>query len=437
MKKTKKLISFLLVIFFVINASGCTVLYKAIKGREPLKPVVKSDVNYVKSINETDLFNTMDILKNLSARNSQRIAGTLGEKKAGDYITRVLESYNFKVNKNIFEVKYKSKSPLSLTDEKEDVYYETALNLGSTDKFSEGSYEVMDLGKGDKKVIEASDFKDMIVVLRIGNFDIDSTVNLIESKGAKAILLFSLTSNDIVQGQLKNVSKIPVLSISKTAGVTICEKANNSESYKLKLTDKTIDISGKSKNIIANLDSLDPKKPTIVLGAHYDSTSIYGSNDNASGVASLIKIAEYFSYNKISKYNLVFVLLGSNAAENKGSYEFIKNYDENKFGKINLFINLDTVGIGNKLYIKSTKSSKTTNYLEDLGEGLDFEIKNVKEAIQDAKAFEEKGIDNITITLGDDPNLNTIKDTYQNIKQNTLFKVIDLTINAIKEFDKN
>lgn len=85
---------------------------------------------------------------------------------------------------------------------------------------------------------------------------------------------------------------------------------------------------------------------TIIITAHYDHLGIIdnkiynGADDNASGTAALITIANYFK-NKPTKHNLIFAAVDGEEIGSIGTEVFLKNYTDKK--NIALNINLDMI----------------------------------------------------------------------------------------------
>ena len=103
-------------------------------------------------------------------------------------------------------------------------------------------------------------------------------------------------------------------------------------------------------NVIGSVSGL--KKKSIIISAHYDHLGMMGkaifpgANDNASGVAMLLSLANYFS-DKSPKYNLVFIAFGAEEAGILGSKYYVENplfpLDDIKF-----VLNLDIMGTGDE-----------------------------------------------------------------------------------------
>lgn len=106
-----------------------------------------------------------------------------------------------------------------------------------------------------------------------------------------------------------------------------------------------------SQNIIGKITGTTYPDSILVFSAHYDhlgrmGKDVYfpGANDNASGVAMLLNLAEYYSKN-IPEKTIVFMAFGAEESGIIGS----KYYTENPLfplKSINFLINLDLMGTG-------------------------------------------------------------------------------------------
>lgn len=108
--------------------------------------------------------------------------------------------------------------------------------------------------------------------------------------------------------------------------------------------------SGKGYNIEARLDKAGTDKQ-IIIGAHYDSDG-RGANDNASGVAALLKIVATLSadVNKLP-CDIVFVLFDGEELGLIGSYNYVNVMTQSAKENTLLMINLDSIANGDNLYV--------------------------------------------------------------------------------------
>ncbi len=117
------------------------------------------------------------------------------------------------------------------------------------------------------------------------------------------------------------------------------------------------------KNVVGILPGTDPelKDEYIVLGAHLDhvgrqSEDFYfpGANDNASGIASLLEVAEAFSLEP-AKRSIVFIAFTSEESGLVGSQAFVDK-EEIPVEDITAMLNMDCVAHGDSIVIGSGKS---------------------------------------------------------------------------------
>lgn len=113
-----------------------------------------------------------------------------------------------------------------------------------------------------------------------------------------------------------------------------------------------------AKNVIGFLDNNAPN--TIVIGAHYDHIGMgrqgssldslpqgkihNGADDNASGVAGLLELAQYFSKNNVQEpYNFLFMAFGAEELGLLGSRYFLNN-PTLPLNNMNFMICMDMIG---------------------------------------------------------------------------------------------
>ena len=91
-----------------------------------------------------------------------------------------------------------------------------------------------------------------------------------------------------------------------------------------------------------------------------------GANDNASGVAMLLSLANYFS-DKSPKYNLVFMAFGAEEAGILGSKYYVEN-PLFPLQDIKFVLNLDIMGTGDEgiTVVNGTQHKKQFKLLSDI-----------------------------------------------------------------------
>lgn len=197
---------------------------------------------------------------------------------------------------------------------------------------------------------------------------------------------------------------------------------------------RTREDSLRSENVVAGIelsDSLLPNK-YIVIGAHYDhlgtrtfptatadSTEIYyGADDNASGVAVLLEIAQKIAAsNPKPACSFLFIAFGAEESGLKGSRHLVENLPI-PAESIQYMINLDMVGRMDSARTLHINLLKAPDYLRnriDSLQKLHPDINVVLNARQHGRSdylpFSQKGIPALALTTGTHPQYHTPADT--------------------------
>ncbi len=113
----------------------------------------------------------------------------------------------------------------------------------------------------------------------------------------------------------------------------------------------------KDANVIGLVEGTDPqlKSEIVVIGAHYDHVGVtvtrdgqrlifYGADDNASGTAGLLELAQFFAANRDRiKRSLLFIAFGAEERGLIGSRYFVENPTV-PLDRIVAMVNLDMIG---------------------------------------------------------------------------------------------
>jgi len=115
--------------------------------------------------------------------------------------------------------------------------------------------------------------------------------------------------------------------------------------------DAVLNKEHRTKNVIGYLPSAKNTKKTIVFTAHYDhlgrlgqETYFPGANDNASGTAMLIALANYFRQHPVD-YNILFIAFAGEEIGLLGSKYYVEN-PVKPLKEISFLLNLDIFGSG-------------------------------------------------------------------------------------------
>ena len=216
---------------------------------------------------------------------------------------------------------------------------------------------------------------------------------------------------------------------------------NNRKGNPVKGTNLMGYVKGRSKNV-------------IVIGAHYDHIGITdsqinnGADDNASGVAGLLAMAEYFKHHK-PKNTLLFIAFDAEEMGLQGSYSYIKNpVLDGK--RIKMMINMDMISHNDKGELYAAGSHKNPEFREILKEadedtGIKIlfghdDLKLGKEdwtMQSDQGPFAQKNIPFIYFGVEDHKDYHRPTDEYKNINQEFFYGASNAIINSTIQLDKN
>jgi aminopeptidase YwaD len=167
----------------------------------------------------------------------------------------------------------------------------------------------------------------------------------------------------------------------------------------------------RTQNIIGFVPGTEIPDSFMVFSAHYDhlggiGDSCYfpGANDNASGIAMLLNLANYYQKNP-AKYTMVFIAFGAEEVGLLGSKYFVEN-PLFPLEKIKILVNMDMMGTGEEgiQVVNATLFETEYNLLKKINEDHKY-LANIKSRGKSANSdhhwFTEKGVPAFFIyTLG-------------------------------------
>ena len=203
-------------------------------------------------------------------------------------------------------------------------------------------------------------------------------------------------------------------------------------------------------NVIGFLDL--GKDSTIIISAHYDHLG-YGSNksleivkkgiyhgadDNASGVAMMIELAEFLSSGHRWKYNFFFAAYSGHEAGLSGSAYFAQSKSCRDL-KIRAVINFDMVGrldTASKVLRVSGAATDSAFYrvfhnADNKSFWFNFDDDNISHS--DLNSFDKKNIPLLNITTGTHDDYHRIGDTENKINYNGMLRIYALMLKLLGE----
>lgn len=202
----------------------------------------------------------------------------------------------------------------------------------------------------------------------------------------------------------------------------------------------------RTMNVVGLLEGKDKKLKNeyIVIGAHLDHVGgqggkVYfpGANDNASGSAAVMEIAQAFAEGEIeNKRSVVFVLF---TCEEQGLYgaKYLANHLPVKPEQVVAMMNMDCIGYGDSIQIGNGKSAP---HLWQIAKQID--MRNDKMMIDatwngggaDAAPFHEKGIPVIYfVTKNSYEHLHELTDKPETLNKSLYQQITKLAFLTVKE----
>lgn len=200
--------------------------------------------------------------------------------------------------------------------------------------------------------------------------------------------------------------------VANYTSVLINKKAIKTDlnKIKLKVENQLID-NFKSYNVCGIVKGTVNPDSMIVITAHYDHlggmgrhTYFPGANDNASGVALMLRLAKFYAANP-QKYSLVFIAFSGEEAGLLGS-KFFTEHPLVDLKKIRFLVNTDLAGTGEEgiTVVNATEYKKEFALLNQLNNEFKYLAKinsRGKAANSDHYWFTEKGVPSFFIyTMG-------------------------------------
>ncbi len=255
-------------------------------------------------------------------------------------------------------------------------------------------------------------------------------------------------ANEILSGTGQTVETLEAKMMEEKTGITVPANAMVKATVNVALKEK------ETQNVVALLPGTDPelKDEYVVVGAHFDHLGMggpgsgsravdtiavhNGADDNASGVAAVIELAEKFAAEKIRRRSIVFMAFSAEEMGLVGSKAFT-NHPPVEMDKIVAMFNFDMVGrldTANVLSVGGTKTSvETEDILNEQNTGFKLAFSGEGIGPSDHASFYLKNVPVIYFSTGAHPDYHTPQDDADRINYAGEQKVIEYAGNVLNE----
>ncbi|HET6672557.1 MAG TPA: M28 family metallopeptidase [Agromyces sp.] len=288
-----------------------------------------------------------------------RAAGLPGYEASVDYVVETLEAAGWNVTTDTFDYTFVGPSTLEQTAPIQATY-ETGPFTGSGpgDVTADVTGVDLQLGLGNTSTsgCEAADFAAFpagnIALIQRGSCAFaDKAINA-EAAGAAGVIIFNQGNEDsdarmdLIIGTLggNDVVGIPVVGASYEQGVALSQPGSEAHVF------VPMPEQRPQENVIAELPGKNVDN-VVMAGAHLDSVQAGpGINDNGSGSASLLEIAQNLS--KLKPENTVrLAFWGAEESGLIGSQAYVDGLSEAEKDRIALYLNFDMVASPNYIFM--------------------------------------------------------------------------------------
>jgi len=221
---------------------------------------------------------------------------------------------------------------------------------------------------------------------------------------------------------------------------------SNDDSY-FQVWDEVVDAQGTKapvKNIIGIIPGTNPdlKDESVIVCAHYDHLGLgwpggnsanigkihYGADDNASGVAVMLEMAELLGKTLKPQRTVIFVAFTCEESGLLGSKYYVKNMKRFPSKKVIGVLNFDTVGrLGeNKLFVLSCNSAREWKFIfmgASYVTGVESEMITQDLDASDQRSFIDVGVPGVQFFSGANEGYHKPSDTPDKIDAAGLVKV--------------
>lgn len=347
-----------------VTAAVCaSTLVLTSTGAVAAKDPSKESRSFRKAVTPGGIGLHLDALQAIAdANNGNRASGTPGYTASRDYVVKKLRAAGYKPRVQTFSFPFfKENAPAQLQRVQpspktyaDPADFVTMSFSGSGDTTARVVPVDTDLGATDTSTsgCEAADFaafpRGAIALVQRGTCAFGQKATNAEQAGAGGVVVFNrgtVDNTEAINGTLGEVVGIPVVGASYAVGQELGVQGTTARIF----TDTTNETRT-TYNVIAETRRGNPDR-VVMAGAHLDSVEEGpGINDNGSGSATMLELAEELAKVKKLRNQVRFAWWGAEELGLLGAQEYVDDLVENDpatLAEIGAYLNFDMVGSSN------------------------------------------------------------------------------------------
>lgn len=280
-------------------------------------------------------------LRHLVEALGSRASGTEEEAAAANYLAKTFQGMGYEVEIQLFRYTVQETFGRIDLDGGDSVF---AFRFPGSSMSSVRGELVNVNGLGSEADFAAVNVSGKIAIVDRGELEFRAKGANALAAGATALVIANRRLSESVGGSLAgDTISIPVLHVSKESGDQLRTLLGSIVSIA-----ETSPLSGTSQNVIARKTG---GACRVVVGGHYDTVpQVDGANDNASGTALTLALAETWSEHPAAT-GICFVGFGAEEIGLKGSIAYVAGLvDTGQLTNVTAMLNLDAIGDGRAPY---------------------------------------------------------------------------------------
>lgn len=291
------------------------------------------------------------------ANDGNRSVGTSGYDASVDYVVGVMEGLGWNITLDTFDFDFQPDPVLTQITPVAadwDAGYITGSSIGEATAAVTAVDVSLDPPRDSTSGCEPADFAGFpvgnIALVQRGTCNFSVKVENAVAAGATAVIIFNQGNTPDREGVITNVtlepyvSPVPVATTSFEAGVSLAQAGTTA-------TVRTLPVENRPQtNVIAELPGRNQDN-VVLAGAHIDGVPEgAGINDNASGAAALLEVAQNYSKKK-PENTIRFAFWAAEEVGLVGSYSYVDRLPQAERDRIALALNFDMIGSANYVYM--------------------------------------------------------------------------------------
>jgi aminopeptidase YwaD len=349
----------------------------------------------------------------LSQKIGPHVAGSPEDRTSAAYIAAELTHDGYAVEWQAFSFPYFAVRAVTLTVPSDPavswharvMYYSPSTPAGGI------AAGVAEAGLGRPEDFSGAAVSGKIALIGRGGLRFQEKAENAAAAGAVAVIIYNSQPGEL-SGTLGRRTRLPVVSLSGEEGQKLLGLVH-AGAVAVRLDVQTVSEDRTTWNIIGTkLGDRDPHR-ILVVGAHRDTVEgAPGANDNTSGVAVGLEVAEVLRTVPLGT-TIRFVFFGAEEEGLFGSEYYVSHAGS---GTISGMVNLDMEGVGARLEVASYRGSDVlVRAAARLAEALGIPVSVAREDGSDHVNFERVGVPVVFLFRPDDPDYDTPRDTVDRV----------------------